>query len=50
MNECQLPSTDLRGKLMLQTRDQIVVKLNSNNGSATGQECFSQESEPWANF
>ena len=50
MNKCQLPSTDLRGKLMLQARNQVVIEFNSNDVGSARQECFGQESEPWTNF
>ena len=35
---------------MLQARDQIVVKLHSNDVGTARKECLGQESEPWANL
>ena len=45
VNEDQLARTNLRGKLVLQARDQIVVELHSNHVGAARKECLGQESE-----
>ena len=50
VNEGQLSRTDLRGELVLQARNQIVVELHSNYVGATCKECLGEESETWTNF
>ena len=45
VDEGQLPRTNLRGELVLQARDQIVIELHSNHVGATCQERLGQESE-----